>query len=158
MVPEFENLTEEESTLLLKAPALVCVLIAGADGKIDSKEIEEAILISKIKQTRARKALIEYYREVGVHFHQQLTELIRALPQDAKERSNAVVEELEKLNPILKKLDKTFAVKLHASLKDDAKKIAEASGGVLGLMKIGYEESKFIDLKMIKDPSRWNRS
>ena len=113
MVPEFENLTEEEAELLLKAPALVCVLIAGADGKIDSKEIEKAILISRIKQTRARRALIEYYREVGVHFQQQLTEIIRALPQNAQERSHAVVEELGKLNPILKKLDSIFPISDH---------------------------------------------
>ena len=153
MIAEFENLTEEEASLTLKAPALVCVLIAGADGKIDSKEIEEAILVSRIKQTRARKALIEYYREVGIHFQEQLSQLIKTMPEDAKKRSAAVTKELEKLNPILKKVDKVFAVKLHASLKDVAKKIAEASGGVLGLMKVSYEESKLVDLRMIKDPS-----
>ncbi len=153
MIPEFDSLTEEETALMLKAPALVCFLVARADGKIDSKEIEEAILISQIKQTRARKALIEYYREVGVLFRDQLTELMRALPEDGKDRSDSVIKELEKLNPILTKLEKSFAVKFHASLREIAKKIAEASGGVLGLLKISYAESKFIDLKMIKDPS-----
>ena len=155
MISEFENLSHEEVELMKKAPALVCVLIAGADGKIDSKEIEEAILISRIKQTRARKALIYYYREIGQNFRDTLTDLIKSLPQEAVERNELVVAELEKLNPILKKLDKTFSVKFQASLKDIARKIAEASGGVLGLMKISYAESKFVDLKMIKDPSRY---
>ena len=154
MIPEFENLTEEEKNLMLKAPALVCVLLAGADGKIDSKELEEAILISRMKQARARKELIEYYQEIGVQFREQLTDLIKSLPQEPKERNEVVVMELEKLNPVLRKLEKTFAVKFQASLKDIAKKIAEASGGILGLMAIGYEESKFVDLRMIKDPSR----
>ena len=57
------------------------------------------------------------------------------------------------MNEILIKLDKTLAIKFYESLKDFAKKIAEASGGVLGYMSIGYEESKLIQLKMIKDPN-----
>ena len=36
-----------------------------------------------------------------------------------------------------------------------AKQIAEASGGVFGYMAIDYEESKLIELKMIKDPAHW---
>ena len=39
-------------------------------------------------------------------------------------------------------------------MKDHAVKIAESSGGVFGFMSVGYEESKVIDLKMIKDPSK----
>ncbi len=68
MIQEFKELTEEEVDLMLRVPALICTLVAGADSNIDNSEIREAVAISKLKQTRARKALIEYYREVGKNF------------------------------------------------------------------------------------------
>ncbi|MEM6829901.1 MAG: hypothetical protein AAF551_05250, partial [Bacteroidota bacterium] len=61
--------------------------------------------------------------------------------------------ELRKLNFILPKIDNNFAVKFYASLKELAKKIAEASGGVLGYLSVGYEEAKLMELKMLKDPA-----
>ncbi|MFT5642306.1 MAG: hypothetical protein ACI9A7_002415, partial [Cyclobacteriaceae bacterium] len=39
-------------------------------------------------------------------------------------------------------------------LKELAKKIAEASGGLLGYLSVSYEESKMIELKAITDPSK----
>ena len=66
----------------------------------------------------------------------------------------AVYEKLELKQDVFQKLDKKFAIKLYASLKETAIHIAEASGGVFGYMSVGYEESRLIDLKMIKDPSK----
>ena len=45
MIPEFQKLDDAEIELVLKAPILVCILIAGADGDIDRKEINKAISI-----------------------------------------------------------------------------------------------------------------
>lgn len=154
MITEFNNLNEEEVELLLKAPILVSILIAGADGKIDKSEIKEAVELSKAKQKRARRDLIDYYVEVGTDFEDKIKVLINQFPSDASERNNSIEKELKGLNTILPKLDIHFSKELYASLKDIAKKIAEASGGILGYMSVGYEESKFIDLKMIKDPSK----
>jgi hypothetical protein len=53
----------------------------------------------------------------------------------------------------LKKVDRNWAVQFVESMKDIAKKVAEAAGGVFGYLSIGYEESKLIDLKMIKVPN-----
>ena len=52
------------------------------------------------------------------------------------------------------KIDKTFSIKLYASLKEYAKRIAEASGGVLGYLSVSYEESQLVDLKMIHEPKK----
>ena len=154
MILEFKDLESQEIDLLLKAPILVSILIAGADNEIDNSEIREAVSISKLKQVKARKELIEYYKEVGMDFEDKLKVILASYPVDAGKRNPMIVEELEGLNPILSKLPNTFSVKLYASLKDIAKKIAEASGGILGYMSVGYEESKFLELKMIKDPSK----
>jgi hypothetical protein len=152
MIDEFKVLTSEEVDIMLQAPILVIILIAGADNEIDSSEIKEAVSISKLKQKKARLDLIDYYKEVGAEFEDKLKMMIHQFPTSASERNPMIVSELEKLNAILPKLDKTFAIEFYASIKDIAKKIAESSGGLLGYMSVGYEESKFIDLKMIKNP------
>ena len=152
MAEEFKHLNEEEVVLLLKAPALVSVLIAGADDKIDNREKNLAISLAKLKTYRARKILIDYYNEVHKDFETNMNEIIADMPASAKDRNPLLIAELEKLNPILSKLDKVFAINFYDSMKDFAKQIAEASGGVLNMLSISVEESKFIGLKMIKNP------
>lgn len=150
---QFDHLTEEERELMFKVPILVSILIAGADNDIDRSEIRKAVDISSIKQKQAREELLDYYREVAQDFEDKMKVLIQHYPQNALERNPMIIEELEKVNLVLPKLDNRFAVEFYASIRDIAKKVAEASGGVLGYMAVGYEESKYIDLKMIKDPA-----
>ena len=153
MIEEFKNLSEEEIETMLKVPVLVSILIAGADGNIDKSEIKQAVSLSKIKQTKAREDLIEFYQEAGRDFEDKMKIMISQLPADATERNPIIISELEKVNKIFPKLDPKFSEEFYVSVKDMAKKIAEASGGVLGYMAVGYEESKLIGLNMIKDPT-----
>lgn len=153
MITEFQNLTEEEQELMYKVPVMVSILIAGADNEIDRNEIRKATDLSKIKQKSAREELMEYYREVGQDFEDKMKILIQQYPSNATERNALIMKELEQINKILPKLNRKFAIEFYASIKDIAKKVAEASGGVLGYMAIGYEESRLVDLKMLKDPT-----
>jgi formate dehydrogenase maturation protein FdhE len=152
MIPELKNLTESEIDLLKKIPAMVTILIAGADEEISKSELKEAINLTKIKQSKARKELLSYYQDIAPDFEKSLNELLDSYPKEAEVRSKQVVEEIERLNDILKKVDKNWAIQFVDSMKDIAKKVAEAAGGVFGYLSIGYEESKLIDLKMIKVP------
>lgn len=154
MIEEFKNLTQEEVEVMIKTPVLVSILIAGADDDIDRNEINKAVSLSKSKQTGARPDLIEYYRVTGKDFETRLNAAINSYPSDAAERNPLIIAELEKLNHILPKLDPNFAAEFYFSIRDAAKKIAESSGGLLGYMAIGYEESKLIDLHMIKNPAQ----
>lgn len=151
MIPEFEPLREDERQVLLKAPVYVAILIAGADGKIDKSERREAIDVARNKQSRSREQLADFYKMVGEQFEENFTKLVDELPSGTDSRVSAITTELRKLNFILPKIEKNFAIKFVASLKDLAKKIAEASGGVLGYLSISYEESRLMELKMIKD-------
>ncbi|MFY0605416.1 MAG: hypothetical protein JXR10_01805 [Cyclobacteriaceae bacterium] len=153
MIKEFEDLREDEVGILLDAPVYVAILIAGADGEIDKSERKEAIDVAHFKQSRARERLVEYYKLVGENFETKFNQYIDQLPDDADERTKAINTELRKLNFIFPKLDKGFTASLYASLKELAKKIAEASGGILGYLSVSYEESKLIELDMIKDPA-----
>lgn len=154
MIEEFKVLTNEEVETMLKAPILVTILIAGADNEIDKSEMQQAISITKLKQKKARLDLIDYYKEVATDFEDKLKVTIQQYPSSAAERNPLIIKELEDLNAILPKLSSHFAIEFFASIKDLAKKIAESSGGLLGYMAVGYEESKLIGLKMIKDPSQ----
>jgi hypothetical protein len=153
MIKEFQHLEEGEVKLMNVAPVLVTILIAGADDKIDHAEIKEASELAKFKQTKENEVLKDYYKPVSKTFDAELKAHIERLPKDTNARNKIISSELSRLNDILPKLDTKFAVNFYTHLKDLAKKIAKASGGVLGYMAVGKEESEFIDLEMIKDPS-----
>ncbi|PTB97661.1 hypothetical protein C9994_01775 [Marivirga lumbricoides] len=152
MIPEFKSLSETEIGLFEKTPAMITILIAGADEHISNRELQEAIALTKMKQKRARIELISYYNWVAPNFESILDDLLESYPSDPEVRSKVIIEELGKLNDIIPKLDKRWAGQFVESMRDIAKKVAESSGGVFGYLSIGYEESKLIDLKMIKMP------
>ncbi|MGK7396958.1 MAG: hypothetical protein ACNS62_20450 [Candidatus Cyclobacteriaceae bacterium M3_2C_046] len=154
MIDAFRNLNRSEEELMYKVPVLVTILIAGADNTIDQAELQEAIEVANLKQTNDEFILKSYYKELTNSFEQDLKTYIQKYPENTPERNQLIISELMKVNDILPKLEKQFAISFYTSMKDLAKKIAEASGGVLGYMAVGQEESAFIDLKMINDPSQ----
>ncbi len=153
-IEEFENLRPDEIEVMMNAPVYVAILIAGADGKIDKSERKEAIDVARSKQSRAREQLVDYYKAVGEHFEENFNKFTEELPEEVSDRTSDIEQELRKLNHILPKIDRVFAIKFYASLKDLAKKIAEASGGIFGYLSVSYEEQTLMDLKMITDPEK----
>ena len=61
MIYEFENLTKEEQDMILKAPALIAVLVAGVDDVIESRELKRAVELVNIK-TFSEKQAYRYNR------------------------------------------------------------------------------------------------
>lgn len=155
MIPEFDKLSLAEIELMHKAPMLVCILIAGADDHIDNKEIRKAITLTEKKQKRAKSHLLEFYKEVGEDFEDKLKIVIQGFPVDVEERTPLVIESLEQIDGVLKKVDRNFAIEFYRSLREIAKEIANSSGGVLGLKSVGDEEAKLIELPMVKDPASY---
>jgi len=153
MIPEFDRLSNSEIELMLKAPFLVCILIAGADNDIDRKEIKKAIQLAEMKKGKTTSRVLEFYKTVAEDFEDKFMVVMQSLPVMAKNRNPIITEELAKLNNILPKLDKSFAPNYYQCLKNIAVRIAQSSGGVLGLKKVGEEEAAFVDLSMIKNPS-----
>ena len=140
MIKEFDKLTESEVELMLKAPVLVCILIAGADGTIDRKEIKEAIA-----QTRKRSisALSDYLSEVSQDFEDKLKVLIQSYPYESTQRNPIIIEELHHINSLWSKMDKGFSIQFYQMLKGLAIKIAGSSGGLWGLKSVANEEAKY---------------
>jgi hypothetical protein len=154
MLQEFNKLSPAEVELMYKAPVLVCILIAGADGNIDNKEIKGAIALTEKKQNRSKSHLLPFYNELGQDFEDKLKIVIQEFPSSEAERSPLVVQALLGINPILKKLDRNFAIEFYSSLKEISSTIAESSGGLLGIKKVGDEEAKYVHLPMINDPAK----
>ena len=136
---------------MLKAPVLVCILIAGADGNIDKKEIKEAILLTQ-KKTNA--TLAGYLNEVSQDFEDKLKVLIQSYPHTPAERAVAIMKELGQLDAVFTKIDRHFAAQIYQMLKQLASKIASSSGGIWGMNTVTDEEAKYLDLSAIHDPMK----
>lgn len=153
MIREFEKLKSAEIELMHKAPVLVSILIAGADGKIDNKEVKRAISLTEAKQKRSRSSLMAFYTEVGTDFEDKIRIVIQSLPSKVEKRTAEISVLLSQLEPVLRKLNIQLAKEFYNSLREIATEIAESSGGVLGLKTIGDEEALLVNLPMIKDPA-----
>ena len=153
MQSAFKNLTQDELEELCLVPIWVSILIAGADNKIQGSEVKRAIKIIKEKQKIETAVLNEYYNRVAGKFEINLKGYITLLPKNQEERSSFLLQKLERVNYFFSKIEKDIAYQLYLSFRDFANKIAHASGGLFGLLSVSFAESKYIDLKMITDPS-----
>lgn len=153
MVPELDRLSASEVELIYKTPMLVCILIAGADGEIDKKEIKQAMTFAEKKHKRSLSSVSVLFKEISHDFEDKLKSLIQSYPYEATQRNPLLVEDLSSINAVLKKLDPSFAQEYYKTLLSIAESIATSSGGLLGYNSIGAEEAQFIKLSMIKDPA-----
>lgn len=150
---DLNKLSNTEKELLYKAPILVCILIAGADGTIDRKEIREAIQFAEKKIAKSRSRVSALLREIIQDFEDKLKILLQQYPYNSKERNPILVKELGELNILWKKVDSEFAQEFYRTLKSISEHIAKSSGGILGYNTVDTEEAKYINLNMINDPS-----
>lgn len=152
MIPEFQKLNDSEIELMHKAPILVCILIAGADGNIDRKEIQQAIDIAQ-KQKNGNASLAGYFIDLSQDFEDKIKILIQSFPYESTQRAPLVIEELAQINVLWKKIDLAFATDFYEMLLALAEKIATSSGGLWGIKSVGEEEAKYMKLPMLMDPS-----
>lgn len=153
MVAQIQHLSEEEIGLIYRAPILTSILISGANGPIADRKINTAIEYAKKEVKEARALMYDLYLEISEDIEQKIQDTIQEFPEDPIQRNKQIVIELQKLNDILPKLDKSFAVVYYLSLKKIARKTAKSTGGFLGIFgKISKTERQFLDLDMIDNP------
>ncbi len=156
MIPEFERLSTAEIELMLKAPLLVCILIAGADDNIDRRELKRAVELVDLRQRKVKNSPVAgFYTLVVEDLEDKLKVVIQSYPVDTIRRNAMIISELERLNNLLPRFSKPFAIAFYQSIKKLAIGIAESSGGLLGIQSVGEEEARLVDLAMVKDPSRY---
>ncbi|MBX7042995.1 MAG: hypothetical protein K1X85_08830 [Ignavibacteria bacterium] len=153
MIPEFKNLTQQEINTIIDAPILVTILIAGAEGKIDEREIDWGAYVIHFRVSDYESSsMMRVYKETDTVFSDSLTSYLENLPKDTDERSRELNARLAELNPILRKVDPKFAREFYDSLKTLAKQVAKSSGGIWGYGSISPQEQKYLDLDVIEQP------
>lgn len=153
MIPAFDKLSDVEMEAMLRAPLIACILIAGADGNVDRKEIQKAIHHTQKSASKSKTSIIDYFKLVEVDFEDKLKIVMQSLPTNVKERNHLIVDELTRLNSILPKLKNAFATEFYNKMRDLAHEVASSSGGMLGMNNIGDEEEQYVELPMIKKPA-----
>jgi len=145
-IQAFQALSSDESEKLLKAPAVVAVLIAGADQRIDKREENWASKLVHYRTFTAEDELQSYYEAVADRFEADLTQLT-ADWQPAQQQ--ALSSYLADTKPIVAKLDPRYAKLLKQSWRTLARQVAEASGGLVGFGAVDSNERAVVDLPMI---------
>ncbi|MEL6674296.1 MAG: hypothetical protein AAFR61_18965 [Bacteroidota bacterium] len=142
----FSELSETEVAQLIKAPAVITALIAGADGEIDQKEEAWGARLVNYRTFTSDVKLHEYYEQVNELFEGHLKGLVAGWNAGSSE---TLTGEVTALKEVLTKVDGEYADLLKASWRSLAKKIAEADGGFLGFGSIDKAEAALIDLPML---------
>lgn len=150
MPREFSKLTETEQQQMFDAIPLITILIAGADGDMDDKELEWAEKLTKIRSYDHSNDLNDYFSEVGAQFSNRLNDMVVKLPKGTEERQQVVTEQLKALNPILHKMEHHDAVHYYKNFRSFARHVAEASGGILGFASVSKEEADVLELPMLE--------
>ncbi len=133
----------------MDAPALITVLIGGADDDFDKDEEKRARKAVHFRSLEGDPLLFDYFELVDNEFAHTLSHMVQKYEGSPSERATAIGNELSKLNDILPKLGNTYVVALLNTWRSLANSIAQASGGVLGYFSISEEESELIKLEMI---------
>ncbi|MBL7781337.1 MAG: hypothetical protein JNM22_08965 [Saprospiraceae bacterium] len=149
LITGFENLSKEEIDALVEAPALITVLVGAADGDLDKEERVWSERLLRSRTYNNPKTLNEFYRVVVEGFWMKVHSEMAHLPQDPEERNAQISTRLERLNPILAKLDVQLAADLYKGFLGLAEETAEASGGFLRLGAISEVEARWVKLPML---------
>lgn len=150
MIHQFNGISEQEYDQLKDTISLITVLIAGADGTIDSKEKDWAEKVTNIRSYSLPDGLKEFYLEVGEDFQERLDKYIEKYEGEVDLRNKQIGEKLSELNEIFPKIkDREAAIALYESFISFAKHVARASGGFLNWGSISHEEEQLIGLEMI---------
>lgn len=143
-------LNDNDIQSLINSYPLITVLIAGADGEIDRKELEWGTKLTHIRSYNENYGLHQLFKLVQAEFAQHIDEIMLEVPGNVKDRYDWISPKLESLNKIISKLPSATGYAVYKSLKSFAKHIAKAEGGFLGMWSISSEEKKLIDLPMIQ--------
>jgi hypothetical protein len=149
MINIIESLSGRDQQLMYDVIPYITLLIAGADGNIDPKELEWSEKITEIRSFSSHHEWQPYYEKVSETLHDRIQELLAELPEDTAAQGKELTKRLSKLNDILPKLDPLDAKHFYDGLLSFAERIARADGGVLGWFSVSPSEAKVVGLPMI---------
>lgn len=127
MIKQLEILTMEERELLYKAPVLVSVLASCSFNEINKVQKADAIKLSHLKTFTANPLLLGYYAEVEKNFVTQFEITAKEYFPFNENQRNALKKEIDGVNHIINKLDKTYGQALFKSLEKYGKHVKRST-------------------------------
>ncbi len=134
-----------------EAIPLITILVAGADGNIDSDERDWAEKVTNIRSYSLPEEYRGYYEEIARDFIEHLDRTILDLPAIVSERQLEISRRMTPLNHILGKLHGKVAAELYDEWRSFGKHVAHASGGFLKFWSVSAEEKKWMALPMLQE-------
>jgi hypothetical protein len=131
MIKEFEQLSQDEIALLVKAPAIISVLASIGAGEINKWEKADAIKLAQVKTFTARPKLIPYYKEVEKNFERNFEMIAKQYSPFDEKNKYALKREVYTIYNVIEKLNSEFAVELRASLRKFAEHVKKAYKGLV---------------------------
>ncbi|MBZ5859426.1 hypothetical protein [Flavihumibacter profundi] len=127
----YNDLGEKERAQLLKFPAYISLLASTAANGIDKKEKKAVVKLTHIKTFSCDPLLADFYKEAEQGFEKTITDLDNELPRNKEERTISICQELNKLEPILKKLEPRYVTVLRHSMESYKQHISKAHHNIL---------------------------
>jgi len=131
MISQFENLTSEESELLLKTPVLLSVLASCSNDKINRVQKADAIKLSHLKPFTADPSLIPFYVEVEKNFERDFEVIAQQNNPFDEASCRRLKDQIQQTHPILKKLERDYASKLVRSFEKYERHVKRAAHNVV---------------------------
>lgn len=128
---QWHDLNERDQKQLLLYPAYISLLASTAENGIDKKEKKAALKLTHIKTFASDPILFDFYKAVEHDFEKQVNELDHDLPHSREERKHAIEHELNKLEPVLQKLDNGYSFTLRRSMKSYKNYVSKAHHTIL---------------------------
>lgn len=127
----FENLSQEDRNLLLKAPVYVSILAAGNNHDLGDAQKADAIQLAHLKTFTSNSILSNYYKEVDKTFKNNFDHIISEFLPINEEKRKIIMLKLDEINKIISKLDTNFGIELHKSLSDYSEHVKKSNHSVL---------------------------
>lgn len=131
MIEEFKKLKPDEREQMMQATALVSLYAACMDGKIHEQENKSAVQLAHMRTYTSPPVLQEYYKEVESKFPEFYNQIKNKLPITKDDKISFLKNEIIKLNKIIPKLKRDFAIAFHQSLNSYAIHISESKRNFL---------------------------
>jgi hypothetical protein len=109
MIKQFNNLSEEEARILLKAPALISVNAACSLNAVDPTQKADAIRLSHLKTFTAHPMLIPYYTEVEKHFKDDFEAAVQLYHPFNREKMDKLRRDIDQIKKVVQKLEPEYA-------------------------------------------------
>jgi len=130
MIKEFEKLSTEEKTLLLKAPVIVSVLTLSSFKEITKAQKDDAVKLAHIKTFTEHNLLLPYYEEVDKNFKRHFEDYIEKFFPFNAVNCMALRKEMNKVDTVIGKLDRLYGGLLRKSLAGYARHVNNAAYNV----------------------------